>query len=372
MEITTVINNEGAVQHGQAAAMFLQYAGKRVFITGHTGFKGSWLAYLLWQVGAKVKGYALAPTTSDSHFDRLNLREKIDHQVGDIRDADGLRKALIEFRPEFVFHLAAQALVRLSYEDPAGTFSANVMGSVNLLEAVRACESVRSLVYITSDKCYENVEWVWGYRENDALGGRDPYSASKAAAENVFSAYQRSFLMHIPHLGAASARAGNVIGGGDWAEDRIIPDCIRAVAGGQPIHLRNPQATRPWQHVLEPLSGYLLLGARLYQHPQLYAGAWNFGPSTHEIRTVQDVAGTIVAHLGRGSLEVTLTPAKLHEANLLQLSCEKAHQLLGWRPHWGVDQTLFATAEWYRDFLGGGNSEEMTSKQIKEFFREWL
>lgn len=344
------------------------YAGKRVFITGHTGFKGSWLTYLLWQAGATVRGYSLAPATSENHFDRLGLATKIDHHLGDIRDADRLRNALVEFRPEYVFHLAAQALVRLSYEDPGGTFSTNVMGSVNLLEAVRACDSVRSLVYITSDKCYENLEWIWGYRESDALGGRDPYSASKAAAENVFSAYRQSYLAHIPQLGAASVRAGNVIGGGDWACDRIIPDCIRAVIAGESIHLRNPKATRPWQHVLEPLSGYLLLGLRLYEDPLRFQGAWNFGPSTLEICTVHQVASAIIEHLGRGSIEFAQDASILHEANLLQLNCEKAHQLLGWRPRWDLAQTLEATAMWYKDFLDGGDSELMTSKQIDTFF----
>lgn len=353
---------------GWASSFIGKYAGKRVFITGHTGFKGSWLAYLLWQIGATVRGYALAPVSVDNHFDQLKLADKIDHHVGDIRDADNLRTAMLDFNPDYVFHLAAQALVRQSYEDPVGTFSTNVMGSVNLLEAVRACTSVRVLVYVTSDKCYENAEWVWGYRESDALGGMDPYSSSKAAAENIFSAYQRSYFASVPYLGAASVRAGNVIGGGDWAKDRIIPDCIRALASGLPVCLRNPLATRPWQHVLEPLSGYLMLATRLYEESSRYAGAWNFGPSTLEIRTVQQVANTIVEHLGYGSVETEQEDLTKHEANLLQLSCEKAHQLLGWRPRWGINQTLKATAEWYGNFLSGASSEEMTRRQINAFF----
>jgi CDP-glucose 4,6-dehydratase len=348
--------------------ILFKYKGSRVFITGHTGFKGSWLAYILWKAGATVCGYALPSTNKDNHFDRLGLTNKIENIFGDIRDLEHLRSSMLEFRPDFVFHLAAQALVRISYEDPAGTFTTNVMGSVNLLEAVRECDTLRALVYVTSDKCYENLEWVWGYRETDALGGRDPYSASKAAAEIVFSAYQRSYFSRRSKLGAASVRAGNVIGGGDWAEDRIIPDCIRSVISGRPIYLRNPQATRPWQHVLEPLSGYLLLGQRLYENPEQFTGAWNFGPSVMDIRTVHQVASTIVKYLGSGSVEIEKDTIIIHEANLLQLSCEKAHQLLGWRPRWGVDDTLIATAKWYKNFINEGDSEIMTASQINEYF----
>lgn len=344
------------------------FKGKRVFITGHTGFKGSWLAFLLCEIGADVMGFALPPATTMNHFNLLNLDKKIKHVVGDIRDASLLSATLNKFKPEFVFHLAAQALVRPSYSEPAATFSTNVIGSVNLLDAVRLCESVRSLVYITSDKCYENVEWIWGYRENDQLGGRDPYSASKAAAEIVFSSYVRSFFEQNTSLGAASARAGNVIGGGDWALDRIIPDCIRAIEVGDPIRLRNPAATRPWQHVLEPIAGYLLLAARLYDEPKLWGGAWNFGPSTHEVRTVQNVAEVIVTHLGRGSIEIIESKTQLHEARLLQLNCDKAHQLLGWYPRWNAEQTLEATALWYKAVMNGGNVEQITRAQVNAFF----
>jgi CDP-glucose 4,6-dehydratase len=346
------------------------FSGKKVLITGHTGFKGSWLAFLLHELGAEVMGFSLPPATTVNHFDLLKLDQKIRHVVGDIRDASFIANALQEFQPEFVFHLAAQALVRPSYDDPVSTFSTNVLGSVNLLDAVRLCESVRSLVYITSDKCYENVEWAWGYRENDQLGGRDPYSASKAAAEIAFSTYARSFFEQRPLLGAASARAGNVIGGGDWAVDRIIPDCIRAIEAGETVRLRNPGATRPWQHVLEPLSGYLLLAARLYDEPKNYGGSWNFGPSTNEVRTVKDVAEVIVGHIGRGSVEVVKSQIQVHEARLLQLNCDKAHQLLGWYPRWHVDKTLEATALWYKIVMNGGNAEVITRAQIHEFFPE--
>ena len=241
------------------------YRGKKVFITGHTGFKGSWLTQVLMNWGAIVKGFSLAPSGEESHFAALQLEDKINHDIGDICDAVALTHSMNDFRPDVVIHLAAQALVRESYKDPRTTFNTNVMGSLNLLSAVQGCGSVRALVYVTSDKCYENVEWVWGYRETDALGGFDPYSASKAAAEILFSSFERSFLAGRRGFRCASARAGNVIGGGDFAKDRIIPDCIRAAAKKSTVELRNPRATRPWQHVLEPLSGYLLLGKMLYE-----------------------------------------------------------------------------------------------------------
>ncbi len=348
------------------------FRGRRVFITGHTGFKGSWLALLLHEAGAEVMGFSLPPVGKINHFNLLGLNEKIRHVEGDIRDSAHITESILNFQPEFVFHLAAQALVRPSYDDPTATFSTNVIGSVNLLDAVRQCDSIRSMVYITSDKCYENVEWIWGYRENDQLGGRDPYSASKAAAEIVFSSYERSFFEHRSLLGAASARAGNVIGGGDWAVDRIIPDCIRAIEAGEPVLLRNPNATRPWQHVLEPLAGYLLLASRLYEEPKRFGGSWNFGPSTQEVRTVKSVADVIVAHIGKGSVEVVESPAQVHEARLLQLNCDKAQQLLGWHPRWSVDKTLEATAIWYKTVLNGGDAENITRSQIHEFFADLL
>lgn len=351
--------------------MLESFAGKKVFITGHTGFKGTWFTALLNELGADIMGYALAPLEGPSHFKMLNLESKIRHIEGDVRDYTSLCDAMLSFQPEYVFHLAAQALVKKSYSDPVETFDTNVMGSVNILDIVNKCESVRSLVYITSDKCYENVEWEWGYRENDRLGGFDPYSASKAAAEIVFSAYARSFFASRPKLGAATTRAGNVIGGGDWAADRIIPDCIRAIENDKPIQLRNPNATRPWQHVLEPLSGYLLLASKLYDNPQKYAGSWNFGPPSSEIRTVKEVATTITQHLGKGRVEITGSHQH-HEANLLQLNCDKAHQLLGWHPRWHVDETLVATSEWYKTIMEGGNAETITRIQIKNYFKELL
>jgi CDP-glucose 4,6-dehydratase len=349
---------------------FDAFHGKRVFVTGHTGFKGTWLTFLLKELGAEVRGFALPPEDGHSHFKMLNLQSQIDHIEADIRDAAVLNEAVQSFEPEFVFHLAAQAVVKLSYEEPTDTFSTNVMGSVNLLDAVRQCKSTRSLVYITSDKCYENVEWVWGYRENDVLGGHDPYSASKAAAEIVFSAYARSFFAQQVKLGAATARAGNVIGGGDWAADRIVPDCIRAIEKGGVIQLRNPHSTRPWQHVLEPISGYMLLAAELRKNPQKYSGSWNFGPSTSEVRTVRDVANSIVQSLGRGRIEDSESDSQHHEARLLQLNCDKAHQLLGWYPRWHVDKTLAATAQWYKLVLEGGDVESITRTQLQDYYPE--
>lgn len=346
------------------------FRGKRVFVTGHTGFKGSWLTFLLRELGAEVMGFALKPEPGPSHFDLLQMHEKLEHVIGDILNPYDLKNAMMSFKPEIVFHLAAQALVKSSYSNPHHTFNTNVMGSINLLDAVMDCSSVRSLVYITSDKCYENREWVWGYRENDKLGGHDPYSASKAAAEIVFSSYARSFLDSRKKLGAATTRAGNVIGGGDWAADRIVPDCIRAIENGSSIKLRNPNATRPWQHVLEPLSGYLLLATKLYEHPDQYGGSWNFGPSPSEICSVEHVAYSITQTVGKGTIEIVEDNSQHHEARLLQLNCEKAHQDLGWRPRWSVQKTLLETALWYKAIMEGKNAESITRGQLKDFFPE--
>lgn len=346
------------------------FSGKKVLITGHTGFKGSWLAFLLHKLGANVLGFALAPHTNPNHHDLLTLDKKIENLEADIRDGDAVNQAINTFQPEFVFHLAAQALVPESYQNPVATISTNVIGSAHVLDAVRNCQSVRSLVYITSDKCYENFEWIWGYRENDQLGGRDPYSASKAAAEIIFSSYSRSFFEKRATLGAATTRAGNVIGGGDWSLDRIIPDCIRAIEGGQSIKLRNPEATRPWQHVLEPISGYLSLALNLYKNPKYWGGAWNFGPASDKVRTVRDVAETIIRHFGKGSIELLDNQTKHHEARLLQLNCEKAQNLLGWYPRWCADKSLEATAVWYKSVHEGGSPEDITWSQIQSFFLE--
>ncbi|RPG62194.1 MAG: CDP-glucose 4,6-dehydratase [Flavobacteriaceae bacterium TMED238] len=344
------------------------YKNKKVFITGHTGFKGSWMTLILKKLGADVRGYSLAPNTSPNHFNLLGLENEIDHIEGDIKDFDLLNKSLHDFKPEFVFHLAAQPLVRESYENPVYTLNTNIMGSINLLEAVRNAEFVRSLTYITSDKCYENVEWIWGYRENDKMGGHDPYSASKGAAELVFSSYLRSFFSNNPDLGAGSARAGNVIGGGDWSANRIIPDCIRAIESEKPIILRNPKSTRPWQHVLEPISGYLLLGANLKNNPDKFSGSWNFGPNTSEHRNVEQVASSIIEYMQKGSIEISKDSNDQHEANLLQLNCDKASQLLEWSPRWGVSKTIEETAKWYNHYLEGTDMKRVSLDQIVEYF----
>lgn len=343
------------------------FKGKRVLVTGHTGFKGSWLAFWLHELGAEVAGYALPPERERDHFHLLGLKDKTHHVEADIRDAQTLLKFFSDFQPEIVIHLAAQALVRLSYQEPKRTFDTNIGGSVNLLEAVRATPSVRSLVYITSDKAYKNKEWIWGYRENDELGGRDPYSASKAAAELIFQSYLDSFLGSRPDLGCASARAGNVIGGGDWSPDRIVPDTMQALIEGRPVVLRNPNATRPWQHVLEPLSGYLTLAARLYEEPARFQGAWNFGPEGSGMHTVQDLAERLVAHWGSGSLTIQQDPNAPHEAGLLHLNCDKARYELNWRPRWDFEQTAAETVRWYRWVSDGKPAEAISREQIKAY-----
>ncbi|MGV8948019.1 MAG: CDP-glucose 4,6-dehydratase [Candidatus Paracaedibacter sp.] len=344
------------------------FKGKSVFITGHTGFKGAWLAFWLTELGAKVTGYALPPEYQGSLFEKLNLSDRTNHIIGDIRDCDKLKKAILESKPEFVFHLAAQALVRRSYEDPLLTFSTNVMGSANLLESVRQCESVRSLVFITSDKCYWNKEWTWGYRENDELGGPDPYSASKASAEHVFKSYYLSYFKNRVHFGCGSTRAGNVIGGGDFSCDRIVPDIIRAINSGQPIILRNPGSTRPWQHVLDPLYGYMILALKLYQNPPFINGeAWNFGPSSHSIRTVLSLTQKLASLWEGAEIIVDSLKNSMHEANLLHLSIEKAQGILHWMPKYNFEQAVEKTGEWYQSIQQGKDAITVTIQQIKDF-----
>ncbi len=345
------------------------FRGKRVLVTGHTGFKGSWLTLMLCALGAEVMGYALPPGYEGSHFDRLGLEKSIRDIRGDIRDSNRLLAEVLAFSPDIVFHLAAQALVRPSYVDPKTTFDVNVGGGVNLLEAVRQCDTVRALVFITSDKCYENLEWIWGYRESDAMGGHDPYSASKGAVELIFFSYLRSFFANRPNFGAATARAGNVIGGGDWATNRIVPDCIRALQSGKPISIRSPRATRPWQHVLEPLSGYLKLASCLHQQGHSFDGAWNFGPQVGAVRTVLDVANAIAAQFEDGRVVVDEPATMPHEAGLLQLNSDKARQLLRWDTRWNFDQTMAVTGGWYKSVLVEGRPAEIVSReQIAHYY----
>jgi CDP-glucose 4,6-dehydratase len=343
------------------------FRGRRVLVTGDTGFKGSWLCLWLHQLGAQVVGYALPPERADDHFNLLGLEQLIEHVDGDILDSAAFNAVVDRVQPEILFHLAAQPLVRYSYDEPKLTFDTNIAGSVNILEAARLSKSLKALVYVTSDKCYRNNEWVWGYRENDEMGGHDPYSASKAAAELVFSSYQDSFFKAREGFGAATVRAGNVIGGGDWALDRIVPDSIRALRAGAAIHLRNPNSTRPWQHVLEPLSGYLMTAARLLEQPQRFAGAWNFGPDSESIRTVGELAQVIVKEWGGGKVVVAEQVNAPHEANLLHLNCDKAHQLMRWRPKWNADRAIAETVSWYRRVHEGASALEISSQQISAY-----
>lgn len=356
---------EGVVDMGGLSL----FARKSVLVTGHTGFKGSWLCLWLRELGAEVTGYALPPEHAKSHFNLLGLDSHIRHHEADVRDMPRLMSVMGETQPEFVFHLAAQSLVRRSYEDPQGTFATNVGGSVNLLEAVRETPSVRTLVYITSDKCYRNKEWLWGYRENDELGGRDPYSASKAAAEMAFQAYLDSFFRERPGFGAASVRAGNVIGGGDRSSDRIVPDVIGALERQEPVVLRNPRAIRPWQHVLDPLHGYLRLAAALAEDPARFSGAWNFGPDEQAIRTVDDLARALVRAWGSGDIRHATEEGAPHEATLLHLSIDKARRLLGWRPSYGFEEATEHTARWYRAVSDGKSPLALSRGQIQDFMK---
>jgi CDP-glucose 4,6-dehydratase len=344
------------------------YCGKKILITGHTGFKGSWLAYWLTQLGAEVTGYALAPDYEASLFEKLHLQDIICHTIGDINNLDHLREVINKTQPEIIFHLAAQALVKRSYEEPLLTFSTNVIGSLNILESVRRCSSVKSFVYITSDKCYWNNEWVWGYRENDQLGGADPYSASKACAEHVFKSYYLSYFKEREKFGCGSVRAGNVIGGGDRSKDRIVPDIIRAVEKGDSVVLRNPQATRPWQHVLDPLHGYLQLAIHLYNNPTYYNGeAWNFGPSNQSIKTVLELTSLIVSKWKSVEVKVEALEKKFYESTLLHLSIDKAQTLLKWAPRFHFNEAAIKTAEWYKRVEKGEDPRKVTQEQIKEF-----
>lgn len=332
------------------------FYGRRVLITGHTGFKGSWLSIWLHEMGAEVVGVGLEPYSDKDNFVLSGIGKKIKADIrADIRDGERMKEIFREYQPEIVFHLAAQPLVRLSYEIPVETYQTNVMGTINIMEAIRATESVRVAVMITTDKCYENREQIWGYRENELMGGYDPYSSSKGAAEIAISSWRRSFFnpedygkKH--HVSIASARAGNVIGGGDWSKDRIIPDCIRALEADKPIEIRSPKAIRPWQHVLEPLSGYLLLASKMWGEPTKYCEGWNFGPRAESITPVWEVAEKLVENYGRGELKDASDPNALHEANLLMLDISKAKFLLGWEPRMNIDQCITLVADWYKRY----------------------
>lgn len=341
------------------------YNQRSVFVTGQTGFKGSWLCLWLEHMGARVTAYALAPATEPNHYNLVGM--KGNSVVGDICNYDTLVAQMAQCRPEIVFHLAAQASVLYSYDNPLETFASNVLGTANVLDACRHTPSVRAVVIVTTDKCYENKEWLWGYRENDALGGHDPYSASKACAELVVSAYRRSFLTAGSVL-VATARAGNVIGGGDWTADRLIPDVMRATASGETVTIRNPDSFRPWQHVLEPLSAYLLLGKLLFEGRQELAQAWNFGPGEEDYMDVLTVVKGLQECWPRVAYEMSSETVKPHEAGLLKLDCSKARHLLGWKPVWGRDAMLAKTAEWYRCFYNSG--QLLSESQLTEYIAD--
>ncbi len=354
---------------GKKSIFLNAFRGKRIFVTGHTGFKGSWLSEWLLGLGAHVTGYSLPPNTRPALFEQLGLAARLRHLEGDVRDLPKLTKALHIAKPDFVFHLAAQAIVRESYAAPVETFAVNTQGTAHVLDALRSYRRPCAAVLITTDKCYENREWVYGYREDDPLGGHDPYSASKAAAEIVIASYRRSFFNSHP-VKIASARAGNVIGGGDWAVDRIVPDCIRALQKRQPIPVRNPVATRPWQHVLEPLSGYLWLAAKLTQpstlDPQL-ASAFNFGPGRESNRTVADLVEEVLKHWP-GRWQDKSDPKAVHEAGLLQLATDKAHALLGWAPVWDFATAVERTVAWYRETASQRQAAPAAARrQIEQF-----
>jgi len=350
------------------------WAGKRVFVTGHTGFKGSWLCLWLQQLGANVTGYALAPPTNPSLFEEAQVAQGMTSVIGDIRGGAALIQAMRQAAPDIVIHMAAQPLVRRSYVDPVETYATNVMGTVNLLEAVRQTPSARAVINVTTDKCYENKEWVWGYRESEPMGGFDPYSSSKGCAELVTAAYRNSFFNSAKHsehqVAVATARAGNVIGGGDWAEDRLIPDILRAIQIGKSVNVRNPHATRPWQHVLEPLSGYLTLAEQLCDQGLAVAEAFNFGPADEDAKPVQWIVEKLTQSWGDGAAWHVDGGTHPHEAHYLKLDCSKARAALGWQPRWNLSQALQAIIVWHKAHSapqGGDDMRAMCLQQINDY-----
>lgn len=348
--------------------------GRRVFITGHTGFKGGWLALWLQRLGAEVTGFALTPATTPNLFTLARVGEGMDSRIGDVRDAAALAATMRAARPEIVFHLAAQALVRTGYQAPVETYATNVMGTVHLLEAVRQMPSVRAVVNVTSDKCYDNREWLWGYREIEPLGGADPYSSSKACAELVTGAYRNAYFppeRYAEHgVAIASARAGNVIGGGDWAADRLVPDILRAIAAGEPARIRHSDAIRPWQHVLEPLAGYLILAERLTESGPAYAEAWNFGPAEDDAKPVRWIVERLTQAFGEAASWQPDTAPQPHEAHSLKLDSAKARARLGWRPRWNLTQALEAVVAWQRAYAAGEDLREVCGRQIDAYCQQ--
>lgn len=346
------------------------WQGKTVFVTGHTGFKGGWLALWLKHMQANVVGFSLAPPTEKNFFTETRLANELIDIRGDVRDFAALNHALETHQPDIIFHLAAQPLVRYSYENPVETYATNVMGTVNLLTAARAIKSVRTIVNVTTDKCYENKEWHWGYRENEPMGGYDPYSSSKGCAELVTSAFRNSYFNHEQKIGLASARAGNVIGGGDWALDRLVPDLVTACANADVLKIRYPNAIRPWQHVLEPVSGYLQLAQALYLDPARFAESWNFGPNDSDAKPVSWIADEVMRLWGGDAQWELIDGPKLHEATYLKLDCSKAHAKLQWQPKWDISEALAKTVEWYQASQRGEEMRVVTLRQIAEFVKK--
>lgn len=343
------------------------WESKKVFLTGHTGFKGSWISLWLQSMGAIVKGYSLEPNTKPNLFTEANVEENMESEFGDIRDLKKISKSMFDFNPDVLIHMAAQPLVRLSYQEPVDTYTTNVIGTVNVLEAARSCSNLKAIVSVTTDKCYENNEWDWGYRENEPMGGHDPYSSSKGCAELVTSAYRRSFFNSEESASLASARAGNVIGGGDWADDRLIPDILNAFEKSEPVVIRNPLSTRPWQHVLEPLSGYLVLAEELYINGDNFAEGWNFGPKDEGCKPVNWILDKMVANWGVGAsweLDKNNNP---HEAGFLKLDCSKAANRLKWQPKWSLQETLELIIDWHQVYLKKEDVKVQCLNEIKKY-----
>jgi CDP-glucose 4,6-dehydratase len=342
------------------------WRNKRVLMTGHTGFKGAWMSLWLHSMDSKVQGFALAPPTTPSLFEEAKVSDLIQSNLGDIRDFAAVARVVKDFKPEIVFHMAAQPLVRYSYDAPLETYNTNVMGTAHVLESIRAIDSVRAVVNVTTDKCYENREWVWGYREDEAMGGYDPYSSSKACSELVTAAYRQSFL-NKAGIAVATARAGNVIGGGDWAKDRLIPDILRAFANKQPVSIRNPNSIRPWQHVLEPLSGYLLLAEKLCAEPASFSQAWNFGPKDDDAKPVGWIVERMASKWGKEANWSFDEGDHPHEAHYLKLDISKVRQNLGWSPRWSLDQALDRTVEWHMAWMQGKDVRSQCFKQLEDY-----
>lgn len=343
------------------------WKNKKVFITGHTGFKGSWLSIWLQSMGASVKGYALKPPSLPSLFQEAKVGSDMISEIGDINDLISLKKSIKSFNPDILIHMAAQPLVRYSYQEPIETYMTNVLGTANVLESARSCNNLKVIVSVTTDKCYENKEWEWGYRENDLLGGSDPYSSSKACAELVTAAYRKSFFNMVDAPNIASVRAGNVIGGGDWAKNRLIPDILRAFEKNTPVIIRNPLSTRPWQHVLEPLSGYLILAEQLFNEKNDFAEGWNFGPRDEDCKSVSWILDRMVDKWGLGAswkLDENTNP---DEAVTLKLDCSKAAMKLEWYPKWHLDQTLDNIINWHQNWLSGRNIKEQCLEDIRAY-----